>query len=231
MTVRIGVTLNWEARREGEPRERGPWKFTLNSGYSDFLRGTGAVPLGILPLPGLPPREWVRAVHGLVMTGGGDPSPALFGEPDRGSRDPETHRPLWEMELYREARKAGIPVFGICLGMQLIAVSGGCPLIQDIPTLLPGALDHERGTHPVRIVPGSCLHGLLGKTATVSSVHHQAVAAVPPGFRETARSADGVLEAMESDDGQVVAVQWHPERDATGGTLARAFVEKAEKRG
>ncbi len=227
MTPRIGLTLNWEANPPAVAGVRGPWKYTLNQCYLRLFEGLDVVPWGMLP--GCSPSRAVREVNGLVMTGGGDPAPELFGRSDQGSRNPELHRPIWEMALYREARNAGIPVLAICLGMQLAAIAEGGTLIQDIPTALPGAIDHQAGLHDISIPPGSGLHRLLGGNTRVYSAHHQAVEQVPAGFVVAAASPDGILEAMQSRDGLVTALQWHPERDGTGPVLAQEFVRMAKE--
>lgn len=194
-----------------------------------LFEGTDGVPLGVLPGSGMDQKGIVEQIHGLVMTGGGDPAPELFGCADEGSRSPETHRPLWEMELFREAVRAGIPVLAICLGMQLVGIARGTPLIQDIPARLPDALDHQAGFHPVVFSPGSGLNRLLGNEATVASAHHQALEAVPIGYRRAGASPDGVIEAIESPDGLVTGVQWHPERDSTGPLLIGELIRKARE--
>jgi putative glutamine amidotransferase len=227
--TRIGITMYWEANPPERAVTHGEWKFTLNRSYCRLFDGLDAVPSGLLPVQGMPPRDAVSGLHGLVMTGGDDPSPELYGRENRGSRTIEIHRPLWEMELYREARAAKIPILAVCLGMQLAAVAEGTPLIQDIASSVPGALDHENGPHRVHLVSGSTVHRLLGERPMVSSVHHQALESLPPGYRETGRSSDGILEAMESKDGLVIAVQWHPERDGTGSVMIREFVRMARE--
>lgn len=229
MKPRIGLTMFWEANPPEEERLYGSWKFTLNQSYMRLFRELDAVPLGILPWAGRPASEQVGEIHGLVMTGGRDPDPALFNRENRGSRDPETDRPLWDMEVYRAAREAGLPVLAVCLGMQLAGIAHGTALIQDIPSVVTGALDHRGGLHEVDTVPGTPLRELLGGKCMVWSSHHQALEEVPSGYREAARSRDGVLEAMVSLDGLVTAVQWHPERDGTCGPLAKRLVSAARR--
>lgn len=224
MKPRIGLTMFWEANPPERENLYGPWKFTLNQSYMRLFRDLDAVPLGILPGTGRPASEQVGELHGLVMTGGRDPAPALFHREDRGSRNPETDRPLWDMEVYRAAREAGLPVLAVCLGMQLAGIVQGTTLIQDIPSAVPGALDHQGGLHEVETVLGTPLRRQLGGKCMVWSSHHQALEEVPSDYREAARSSDGVLEAMVSLDGLVTAVQWHPERDGTCGPLAENLV-------
>lgn len=224
------MTLYWEPNPPERSPVYGPWRYALNQCYMRLLDGVGAIPVGLLPGGDCTFEERLEGVHGLLMTGGGDPAPALYGREDQGSIDPETHRPLWEMELYRGARSAGIPVLAVCLGMQLVAIAGGSALIQDIPASVEGSLDH-RGLHSVSLSPGSGLDRLLGGRAVVHSSHHQAIESVPGGFTWTACSPDGVIEAIESTDGLVKAVQWHPERDSTGPALAGWLASAARERG
>lgn len=230
MKLRIGMTMFWEANSPERTPVYGQWRYTLNQCYLRLLDGMDAVPVGLLPGGDCTGGERLAGVHGLVMTGGGDPAPALYGRTDMGSTDPETHRPLWEMELYREARSAGIPVLAICLGMQLVAIAEGEALVQHIPASVEGALNHGTGIHGVTLSPGSGLRRLLGGEALVHSSHHQAIEGVPTGFCWTACSTDGVIEAIESTDGLVTAVQWHPERDSTGPALAGGFARAARER-
>lgn len=230
MTLRIGITMFWEANSHERIPVYGQWRYTLNQCYLRLIDGIGAVPVGLLPGGDCTSGERLAGIHGLVMTGGGDPASDLYGRTDQGSRDPETCRPLWEMELYREARSAGIPILAICLGMQLVAIAEGVALVQHIPASVEGALDHGTGIHGVRLSPGSGLRRLLGGEAMVHSSHHQAIESVPAGFQWTACSPDGVTEAIESSDGLVTAVQWHPERDSTGPALAGGFARTARER-
>ena len=230
MKLRIGITMFWEANSLERTTVYGPWRYTLNQCYLRLLNGMGAVPVGLLPGGGCTSRERLAGVHGLLMTGGGDPAPELYGRTDQGSQDPETSRPLWEMELYREARSAGIPILAICLGMQLVAIAEGAALIQHIPASVEGAIDHRSGMHMVSLSPGSCRRRALGAGAMVHSSHHQAIESVPAGFRWTACSPDGVIEAIESTDTLVTAVQWHPERDSSGPALADGFARAARER-
>ncbi|HEX5634714.1 MAG TPA: gamma-glutamyl-gamma-aminobutyrate hydrolase family protein, partial [Gemmatimonadales bacterium] len=113
----------------------------------------------------------------------------------------------------------GLPVLGICRGLQLVNVALGGTLWQDLPTEHPTAIPHDRAdlrharTHEVEVVAGSLAAQALGTTRLgVNSFHHQAIRALAPGLRATAFAPDGVIEAVELDgDGWVLAVQWHPE--------------------
>ncbi|HEU5088603.1 MAG TPA: gamma-glutamyl-gamma-aminobutyrate hydrolase family protein [Roseiflexaceae bacterium] len=159
----------------------------------------------------------------LLMTGGGDVDPAQYGMqtlPQCGAPDPL--RDMVELLLARRAIADGMPLFGICRGIQLLNVAMGGTLIQDIPSECPGALDHYASrqapsrahlAHPIRIEAGSWLAEHLGASdVTVNTFHHQALRDVAPGLRVVARAPDGMIEAVESITGGFVAgVQCHPE--------------------
>ena len=224
----VGLTQSWYPNSPEDHQVFGKWKFGLNQTYAGLTDRERIVPVAMVPTS-RHPDGILRMLDLLILTGGGDPDPGLYGQPNNGSRSCSTERPVWEMDLYRRARELHVPALGICLGLQLIAMAEGVALIQDIQTSVEGALDHY-GTprspkvHPVNLVPGSFLHGVLGPEAVVSSFHHQAAAAVPRGYRLTAGSSDGLIEGMESEDGEVIAVQWHPERDFTGSLLIEAML-------
>lgn len=138
---------------------------------------------------------------------------------------------MWEMDLYRNAREMKVPVLGVCLGIQIIAMAEGEQLIQDISTQLDNPEKHH-GTaanpvkHTVEIIDGTILSEILDREIEVTSFHHQSVAGIPKGFHLSAKTSDGVIEGMESDDGLVVSVQWHPERDFTGPPLLNDLIPR-----
>jgi putative glutamine amidotransferase len=132
----------------------------------------------------------------------------------------DSARDGFELALVGEWLQSGKPLLGICRGMQVLQVALGGELIQDIPTEHPDAYRHShagsRGdpVHEVEVLSGSTLARLLETDGVVrvNSIHHQAVARPVKGFRVTARSGDGVIEAIEAEDGRpVLGVQWHPE--------------------
>jgi putative glutamine amidotransferase len=167
-------------------------------------------------------RRLFDRVDGLLLTGGGDIDPRLYGAASSSSlRDVDPRRDRTELILARWALEHDKPVLGICRGLQVINVALGGTLIQDIAAQIPGALPHdlpdeaaEDLAHRVDIKPGSRLHGIArAGTAEVNSSHHQAVLRVAGGLRMTASAPDGVVEAIEAPGLlHAVAVQWHPER-------------------
>lgn len=178
---------------------------------------------------------------GLLLSGGADVDPAIFGEtPHPGLGRVDRPRDPFEISLAREAVRRDIPVLAICRGIQLLNVALGGTLIQDIPAEVPGAVAHETGDdrlvigHDVVIEPGSRLAHLLSTTRMgVNSFHHQAPKRLGRGLVLSATSPeDGVVEGIEAPDRRfVVGVQWHPENfwktsDVFDG-LFRGLVEAA----
>ena len=170
-------------------------------------------------------RDYAAALDGLLLQGGNDVAPESYGEtPLHADWHGDRVRDLYEMALIRAFVEAGKPVFGICRGLQLLNVTFGGTLLQDIATQRPQALAHrelgryEHHHHTVEFVPGTHLAALFpGVTrASTNSIHHQAVKDLAPGFVVEARCPDdGVIEAIrrqpEAGAGYVAGVQWHPE--------------------
>ena len=166
--------------------------------------------------------HYARALDGLVLQGGNDVAPEHYGE---DPLHPDWHgdrvRDLYEMELIRAFVGAGKPVFGICRGLQLLNVTYGGTLLQDIGTQRPESLDHrkpgqyENHFHGVEFVPGTHLASLYPglQRATTNSIHHQGIKELAEGFEVEARCPDdGMVEAIRRrGPGFVAGVQWHPE--------------------
>ncbi|MDQ7820677.1 MAG: gamma-glutamyl-gamma-aminobutyrate hydrolase family protein [Armatimonadota bacterium] len=187
------------------------------------------------------PAAALARVDGLLFSGGDDIDPQYYGEevdPLAGVEvDPE--RDAVELPLARAAWEAGVPVLGICRGIQTLNVALGGTLHQD---LARAGLDVRlhRGdadvAHPVEVAAPSRLAALVGAgSRMVNSAHHQALKAVAGALVVTARAPDGVVEAVEAPDRPfVVAVQWHPERmldaDPRMAALFEALVDAAGRR-
>ncbi|WP_210443177.1 gamma-glutamyl-gamma-aminobutyrate hydrolase family protein [Nocardioides sp. SYSU D00065] len=198
----------------------------LPTEYALAVEAAGGVPV-LLP-PVQRPAAAARAVarlDALVVCGGADVDPARYGaapHPRTAGWQPE--RDAWELALLDAAEEIGLPVLGICRGMQLMAVHAGGTLDQHTPDLVgheehsPGA--DAYGTVAVTTAPGSRLAGLVGAELEVSCHHHQSVAS-HPGFEAVAHAADGTLEAMEAPgERYCLAVQWHPETRVEVGLMA-----------
>jgi len=160
------------------------------------------------------------AVDALLLSGGGDIVSLLYGQqPHPATTYQDPVRDEMEFRLVREAMRRGLPILGICRGIQTLNVALGGDLIQHIRDTGQGAIQHFTHetavtlAHTIDIEPGSLLAAVLGAgTAAVNSWHHQAVGNVAEGLRVSARAPDGVIEAIEAGDGRpVLAVQCHPE--------------------
>ncbi len=153
---------------------------------------------------------------GLVLPGGGDVEPSLYGQENRGSRDIDRALDEAQLAMLDRFLRAGKPVLGICKGMQLLNIRFGGTLIQHLSLSETHAWSEGDRVHLCRAAPGSLLNGLYGREFFVNSLHHQAVAAVGEGFRLTAWAPDGTAEAMEHDTLPLIGVQFHPERMCFG---------------
>jgi putative glutamine amidotransferase len=170
------------------------------------------------------PVALVARVAGVVFTGGGDLAPALYGAvPHATYAAAEAGRDAFEIALVRAATDAGKPIFAICRGMQVLNVALGGDLVQDIPTEVNGALNHDLReprfaiAHEVWASKGSRLSALMlekledAESCPVNSRHHQAVRHVGEGLEVVATAPDGVIEAVERPGPFCLGVQWHPE--------------------
>lgn len=187
----------------------------------------------------------IRKLDGVLLTGGLDVDPALYGETAHETTHTAPERDRFEVPLSRAAMAQDLPIFAICRGVQVLNVAGGGSLVQDIPSAVASDLNHSidvpknHHAHPVKIAAGTRLAAALGpdadlETCPVNSRHHQSVARVAPDFVVSAVSPDGVVEAIERpDQAFCVGVQWHPENFVTTGEfggLFREFVAAAAKR-
>jgi putative glutamine amidotransferase len=233
----IGVTAD-EGASEARPGRPSLPRYELKRAYADSLASAGGVPL-ILPFVNTEDvPACIDLLAGLVVTGGAfDIDPAEYGaapHPRLGTVNKARTRS--ERALLEAALAKGLPVLGICGGMQLLNVVRGGTLVQDIASERPEALAHEQKhdprepAHAVTIEPGSLLVRLCGSRLEVNSTHHQAVGAVGRQLRVTARAPDGIIEAIEDPEARfVVGVEWHPEilSDLGNRALIKAFVSAA----
>jgi|SRR4051794_8844371 len=219
----IGLTTYREQAAWGVWHQRAD---LLPAQYAGAVEAVGGVPLLLPPVTTSGAAEAVVArLHGLVVSGGADVDPSRYGaEAHPRSAGWRPDRDAWELALLDAADAAGLPVLGVCRGMQLMAVHAGGVLDQHTPDLV-GHDDHSPGadafgTVTVATEPGSRLATLVGQELTVSCHHHQSVREAP-GFRAVATAADGTLEAIEAPTARFcVGVQWHPETAADIGLLA-----------
>ena len=189
--------------------------------------------------------EYLTRLDGVLLPGStSDIDPARYGETPHerlGRMIPDRDR--LDFALLEHSDRAGLPVLGICFGAQSLNVFRGGSLVQDIPSLVEGAVFHDDhgepqqpARHPVRLDEDSVLARLAGsEVVDVNSFHHQSVGLVGGNLRAVATAPDGVIEAIEDVSGRfVVGVQWHPERTFQDDPFARAlfseFVQQAARR-
>lgn len=159
----------------------------------------------------------VQTFDGLVLPGGPDVDPTLYGEEPINASGRVTYpKDIFELALIKQNLQAHKPILGICRGLQILNVALGGTLYQDLTTQNQQAtIKHTQASpgqypsHHVTITPNSHLEQLLGQQVYVNSRHHQAVKQVAPSLKVVATALDGVVEAVEGDN--ILAVQWHPE--------------------
>jgi putative glutamine amidotransferase len=202
---------------------------SLSNRYTDAVIAAGGLPQ-IFPATTSPwvITEAVQRCDGLMLTGGEDIDPKLYAGPlapelakTLGRLEPD--RDSWEKGLIEEVFEQQKPLLAICRGHQMLNVALGGTLVVDIPTQVPGALNHRRldrkaePVHEVAIAPDSLLARVTGRqTLAVNSTHHQAIGTVAASLRVVAQSSDSVVEAVELREPErlpfLLSVQFHPER-------------------
>jgi putative glutamine amidotransferase len=235
----IGITCGTYRDRDWCPPAQ-----LLRKTYTDAIVAAGGVPF-IIPV--VEDEEVLRALFerldGLLISGGGDIDPSRYGEaplPGLGTTDPL--RDNVEIPLARWAIEEGKPLLGICRGVQVINVTLGGTLYQDIPSQIKTGLVHDSSftrqdwtymAHDLRLDPDSKLAQIFGTTSfSTNSLHHQSLKDLGQGIRAVGWAPDGVVEAVEGNNGHfLVGVQCHPEAlqgaaDPRWQALFREFVER-----
>src|SRR5215203_3384425 len=231
---RIGITMRIEHTTD---------RFYLSRYYSEAVEAAGGVPLHISLIPNADYIDSVVAqLDGILLPGSdSDVDPLRYDQqphPQLGTV--QTIKDETDLLVIAAAEQRRIPIFAICFGMQVLNVSRGGTLIQDISSQVPGAIKHEQGpprdrpSHRIRLLENTRLSDIAGAVdAVVNSHHHQAVESIGANLVATAWATDGVIEALEDPrpDRFVMAVQWHPElgweNDLFSQRLFRAFVNEA----
>ncbi|NWF56146.1 MAG: gamma-glutamyl-gamma-aminobutyrate hydrolase family protein [Syntrophaceae bacterium] len=234
MKPRIAITLELSIKN-------GRALSFLDLAYAQCVEEAGGMPFHLPPLssPGFIP-EALAMMDGLVLSGGADIHPSYYREeissPAVLSPDQRT---AFDLALLRGAMKANKSILAICHGMQIVNIAQGGTLYQDIPTQVPGAIEHRGkkdptpASHGVTVEDGSKLAQMMGGMLQfeICSTHHQAVKSLGRNLRVIARAPDGVVEGIElSDHPKLVGVQWHPEKSPESEAtrrLFRAFVESS----
>ena len=190
-----------------------------NSSYFEYVCAGGGLPCVAFVNDESEADQIAETFDGLLLTGGEDCDPALYGEKNSKSEVIDADIERSDILLYKAFIKAGKPIMGICRGIQIIAVIEGAKLIQDIPetfhtqhgqNLMDPPLGRNATCHDVNFVKGTRIADLMGERHPVNSYHHQALQNCPSGFTISGTSEEGIIEAIEKD--HVIGVQWHPER-------------------
>ena len=224
----IGITSYAEEIRWGVWEEEAA---LVPLSYVRAVEHAGGRPLVVPPSEdGL--EETLEVLDGLILSGGGDLDPDLYGAAAHPETDtPRRERDAAELHLLQAALERDMPVLAVCRGSQLLNVARGGDLVQH----LPEELGHERhkhepgqfSDHDVRVDPGSRVGALLGEHAPVKSHHHQGYGRIGDGLREAAWADDGTVEALEDPEKRfAVGVLWHPE-EGEDFALFRALVDEA----
>jgi putative glutamine amidotransferase len=233
---RIGIPMRIEL-----PTDR----FYLSRYYSEAVEAAGGAPvhISLIPKPDYI-NSVVEALDGILLPGSdSDVDPLRYGQqphPKLGAVHPLKDET--DLLLIEAAERKQLPIFAICFGMQVLNVSRGGTLIQDIETHVPEAIKHEQGaprdraSHRIKLAEKTQLARIVETQGlAVNSHHHQGIETLGADLIATAWSADGIIEALEDPrpDRFLVAVQWHPElgweRDAVSQRLFEAFVAEAAK--
>jgi putative glutamine amidotransferase len=233
---RIGIAMRIEPETD---------RFYLSRHYSEAIEAAGGAPLHISLIPN---PAYVMAImdglDGILLPGSdSDVDPLRYGrEPHRALGNVHAIKDETDLLLLEEAERRGMPLLGICFGMQVLNVLRGGTLIQDIASQVPDAIKHEQGpprerpSHRLKLLAGSLLSTLAASdSAIVNSHHHQAIETLGRDLMAVAWASDGLVEALEDprSDRSVMAVQWHPElgwqRDRFSQALFSHFVNEVKR--
>lgn len=214
----------------------------VNNDYVQSVKKAGGTPV-ILPIISdyETVKNQIEAMDSIIISGGFDVNPLIYGEEPsqkQGFLCPE--RDEYDLMVIKAAMELNKPILGICRGVQILNAALGGTLYQDLSQIEGCYIKHvqeskpDTAGHSVEIVKGTKLYSILGEKIITNSFHHQAIKDLAPGFKVAARSKDGVIEAIEKDEGFVIGIQWHPEMMAGKDNklmlnIFKTFVEISSK--
>lgn len=226
---RIGITMRLELETD---------RFYLSRHYSEAVEAAGGAPVHISLIPRA---DYISTIvdnlDGILLPGSdSDVDPRRYGvEPHPKLGSVHTIKDETDLLVLKEVEKRAMPLFAICFGMQVLNVSRGGTLVQDIGSQLPKAIKHEQGvprdrpSHRIDLAKTSMLSALARETKVfVNSHHHQAIDKIGRNLAATAWASDGLVEALEETrpDRFALAVQWHPELGWKDDRLSQSLFEK-----
>lgn len=192
----------------------------INKYYTESIIKAGGAPI-VLPvtLDEESIKRQAEVIDGLILSGGYDINPLTYGEEptkSQGFTFPEIDE--YNLKLIKFVCELKKPIFGICRGLQILNIAFGGSLYQDLSYIDGSYIKHyqlskgDMTGHSINVLKDSLLYDILGENYLVNSFHHQAIKDLADGFKVTAKSKDGLIEAIEKLDGQfILGVQWHPE--------------------
>lgn len=191
----------------------------VNNDYVQTVAMAGGIPF-ILPLISdyESIKRQIESMDALIISGGYDVNPLIYGEEpiqQQGFLCPE--RDEYDIKVIKIALELKKPILGICRGLQILNAALGGTLYQDTSIIEESYIKHHQDSRPdvpshtVNVIKGTKLYEILGESAFTNSFHHQAIKELAPGFKISAKAKDGVIEAIEKEDGFTIGVQWHPE--------------------
>jgi len=227
----IGVTTYLERAQQGVWDVRAAF---LPEQYLTGVTDSGGIALLLPPQDPDAADAAIAGMDGLVLSGGADVAPELYGEERHPLTDPaRVDRDAWELALFRAAERRRIPVLAICRGLQLVNVARGGTLQQHLPESL-GTEKYRIGggvfaENDVVVAEDTALADIIRESdVRVHSYHHQGIDRLGDGLVAAAHSDDGLVQAfVDTDGGHVVGVQWHPEENAEDRRLFADLVSQA----
>ncbi|MEN0022299.1 gamma-glutamyl-gamma-aminobutyrate hydrolase family protein [Microbacterium sp. LWO14-1.2] len=227
----IGVTTYLERAQQGVWDVRAAF---LPEQYLTGVTDSGGIALLLPPQDPDAADAAIAGMDGLVLSGGADVAPELYGEERHPLTDPaRVDRDAWELALFRAAERRRIPVLAICRGLQLVNVARGGTLQQHLPESL-GTEKYRIGggvfaENDVEVAEDTAFADIIRESdVRVHSYHHQGIDRLGDGLVAAAHSDDGLVQAfVDTDGGHVVGVQWHPEENAEDRRLFADLVSQA----